>query len=58
MRFLLRLDCFVDAAELALNALDLLPRGLRLLVIQLRHSGTRQSPLRAVHNRHYHFQIA
>jgi hypothetical protein len=58
MRFLLRLDCFVDAAKLALNALDLMPRGLRLLVIQLRHSGGCQSPLRAVHNRHYHFQIA
>jgi hypothetical protein len=33
MRFLLRLDFFVDAAKLALNALDLMPRGLRLLVI-------------------------
>jgi hypothetical protein len=43
---------------LALNALDLMPRGLRLLVIELRRSGARQSPLRAVHNRHYHFQIA
>ena len=40
-----------------MNALDLMPRGLRLLVIQLRHSGARQSPLRAVHNRHYHFKI-
>jgi len=58
MWFLLRLDCFVDAAELALNALDLLPRGLHLLVIQLRGSGARQPPLRAVHNRHHHFQIA
>jgi len=58
MRFLLRLDCFVDAAELALNALDLMPRGFRLLVIQLRRGGARQPPLRAVHNRHHHFQIA
>jgi hypothetical protein len=58
MRFLLRLDCFVDAAELALNALDLMPRGFRLLVIQLRGRGARQSPLRAVYNRHHHFQIA
>jgi hypothetical protein len=33
MRFLLRLDFFVDAAELVLNALDLMPRGSRLLAI-------------------------
>jgi hypothetical protein len=58
MRFLLRLDCFVDAAELLLNAFDLVPRGFRLLVIQLRDSGDSQPPLRAVHNRHHHFQIA
>jgi len=44
--------------DLALNALDLLPRGFRLLVIQLRGSGARQSPLRAVHNRHHHLQVA
>jgi hypothetical protein len=43
---------------LALNALDLMPRGFRLLGIQLRGSGARQTPLRAVHNRHHHFQIA
>jgi hypothetical protein len=41
---------------LALNALDLMPRGFRLLVIQL--GGASQPPLRAVHNRHHHFQIA
>jgi hypothetical protein len=58
MRFLLRLDCFVDTVELTLNALDLMPRGLRLPVIQLGGSRARQSPLRAVHNRHHHFQIA
>jgi hypothetical protein len=58
MRFLLRLDFFVDAAELALNALDLMPCGFRLLLIQLRGSSARQPPLRAVHNRHHHFQIA
>jgi len=58
MRFLLRLDCFVDAAELLLNAFDLVPCGFPLPVIQLRDSGARQSPLRAVHNRHHHFQIA
>jgi hypothetical protein len=58
MWFLLRLNFFVDAAELVLNALDLLPRGLRLLVIQLRGSSARQSPLRPVHDRQRHFQIA
>jgi hypothetical protein len=35
-----------------------MPRGFGLLVIQLRGSRPRQPPLRAVHNRHYHFQIA
>jgi hypothetical protein len=54
----LRLNFFVDAAELVLNALDLMPRSLRLLVIQLRGSGARQPPLRAGHNRQRHFQIA
>jgi len=58
MRFLLRLNFFVDAAELVLNALDLAPRSSRLLVIQLRGSGAGQSPLRAVHNRRHHLQIA
>jgi len=58
MWFFLRLDFFVDAAELLLNALDLMPRRVRLLWIQLRGSGARQSPLRAVHDRHHHFQIA
>jgi len=43
--------------ELLLNALDLIPRGFRLLVIQL-GGGARQSPLCACHNRHYHLQIA
>jgi len=41
-----------------LNALDLMPCGFRLLVIQLCSSGAGQSPLRAVHNRHHHLQIA
>ena len=41
-----------------MNALDLMPRRVRLLWIQLRGSGARQSPLRAVHDRHHHFQIA
>ena len=44
--------------ELLLNSIDLVLRGFRLLVIQLRGSGPRQPALRAVHNRHHHFQIA
>ena len=41
-----------------MNALDLMPRGFRLLVIQLRGSGAGQPSLRAVHDRHHHLQIA
>lgn len=41
-----------------MNALHLMPRGFRLLLIQLRGSGARQSPLRAGHHRQRHFQIA
>ena len=41
-----------------MNALDLMPRGLRLLLVQLRGCGARESPLRPVHNRHHHLQIA
>jgi hypothetical protein len=43
---------------LLLNAFNLVPCGFRLLVIQFRDNGARQPPLRAVHNRHHHFQIA
>ena len=41
-----------------MNALDLMPCGSRLLALQLRGGGAGQSPLRAVHNRHNHLQIA
>ena len=41
-----------------MNPLDLLPRGLRLLLIQLHGRRAGQSPLGAVHNRHHHLQIA
>ena len=41
-----------------MNALDLMPCGSRLLAIQLRGGGAGQSPLRAVHYRHNHLQIA
>jgi hypothetical protein len=43
---------------LVFDALDLMPRDSRLLAIQLRGSGAGQSPLRAVHNRHHHLQVA
>jgi len=58
MGFLLRLDFFVDAVELLVNAVDLMPRGFRLLVIHLCGSRARQSPLCAVHNPHQHFPDA
>ena len=41
-----------------MNAFDLMPYRFRLLVVQLRDNGASQPPLRAVHNRQYHFQIA
>ena len=41
-----------------MNTLDLMPRGSRLLAIQLGGGGAVQPPLRAVHNRHHHLQIA
>jgi hypothetical protein len=47
----------VDAVELVLNALDLMPCGSRLLAIQLRGGSASQSSLRAAHNRHNHLQI-
>ena len=44
--------------ELFLNAFDLMPRGLRLLFVQLRGSVASQPPLRASHDRYRHFQVA
>jgi len=41
-----------------LNAVDLMPRSLELLVIQLRGSGARQPTMRAVRDGGHHFQIA
>ena len=41
-----------------MNALDLVPCGVRLLGIQFHGSSASQPPLRAAHNRHHHFQIA
>jgi hypothetical protein len=58
MRLLLRLDFFVYAAELVLNALNLMPRGFALPGIQLYGSGPRQPTIRTVHNCGDHLQIA
>jgi hypothetical protein len=58
MRFLLRSDGFVDAAELVLNAIDLMPRGFALLVIELRGCGACQPTMRSVRDGGHHFQIA
>ena len=41
-----------------MNALDLAPRGFALLAIQIRDCCAGQPPLRAVHNRRHHLQIA
>jgi hypothetical protein len=41
MQFLLWCDGFAEAAELFLNALDLMPRGVGLLRIQFRSGGPR-----------------
>jgi hypothetical protein len=58
MRSFLRLNFFVDAMKLLLNALDLMPRRFGLLLVQLGGGCACQSPLCASHNRHHHFQIA
>jgi hypothetical protein len=44
--------------KLLLNAVDLMPRGCALLVIQLRGSGARQPTMRSVRDGGHHFQIA
>ena len=44
--------------ELVLNALDLTPRGFALLPIQFHRRRAAQPPLRPVHNRGHHLQIA
>jgi len=55
---LLRQKFFVDAAQLALNALDLMLNRLALLTVHFRDRGSAQSPLRPVHDRRHHLQIA
>jgi hypothetical protein len=58
MRFLLRLQFFVDALELFLNPCDLLASGIGLLSIQFHGHCAGQSPLRAVYDRGHDLQIA
>jgi hypothetical protein len=58
MPFVLRLKLFANAAQLTLDALELMPGGFALLVIYLGHAGSGQPPLRPVHNRRHHLQIA
>ena len=41
-----------------MNALDLMPRGFALLLVQFRSSGASQPPLRAVYDGSHHLQIA
>jgi hypothetical protein len=41
-----------------LNARDLLPSGFALLAIQFQRRRAGLPPLRAVHDRHHHLQIA
>jgi hypothetical protein len=57
MRSLLRLDFFVDAAELTLNAIDLMSHAFRLLVIHIHGSGAGQSSLCSAHDCYHHLQI-
>ena len=55
---MLRLKFFVDALELFFNPLDLLPRRGTLLVIQPHRFGAGEPPMRAMHDRGDHLQIA
>ena len=52
------LHSFADAAQLALNALDLMLHRLALLAVYFHGCGSGQSPLCPVHDRCHHLQIA
>ena len=52
------LHSFADAAQLALNAFDLMLHRLALLAVYVHGGGSGQSPLYPVHNRRHHLQIA
>ena len=55
---MLRQKFFVHALELFSNPVDLLPRCCVLLVIQLHCLRASETPMRAIHNRSDHLQIA
>ena len=52
------LHSFADAAQLVLNALDLMLHRLALLAVYFHARGSGQSPLCPVHDRCHHLQIA
>ena len=58
VRWLLREKSFLQAAELAFNALDLLPRHPALRSIQFHGRRARQPPTRTVDDRGRYLQIA
>jgi len=58
MPWLLLLDSPGQTLELALNAIDLMPRGCALVAVQLRRSRAGQPPGGAVHHGCHHLQIA
>jgi hypothetical protein len=58
MRLLLQWDLLVDTAELALNPLDLIPHGCRLLPIQFRCGRAGDTPLRTAHDGGRHLQVS
>jgi hypothetical protein len=55
---LLRQDLLVDTAELALNPLDLMPRGFALLAIQFQRCGTGQAPLSAAYYGSHYLEVS
>ena len=55
---MLRDKFLVDALELVFHALDLLPRGGALLLVQLQRFCAGNAAVRAVHDRNCHLQIA
>jgi hypothetical protein len=57
MRFLLRKKFLVEALQLLLNPLDLLPSRGTLLVLQLQGRRAAEPPLGTVDNRRHHLQI-
>jgi hypothetical protein len=58
MRCLLRWKFFVDTLQLFSNVGDLLAGHFALLSIQFHGRPASQSPMRAVHHRGHHLQIA